>query len=122
VITKTDARKGRLRRARRVRARIPVTVERPRLSVHRSAEHIYAQIVDDTSHRTLVSASTLDAELRPLLAGLKKAQRAEKVGEAVARRALEHGVSKVAFDRGGFGYHGRIQALADAARKAGLSF
>jgi large subunit ribosomal protein L18 len=122
VIKKTDARAGRLRRARRVRARIPVSAERPRLSVHRSAEHIYAQVIDDLGHRTLASASTLDPDLRPLLAGLKKTQRAEKVGEAVARRALDGGVTKVAFDRGSFGYHGRIQALADAARKAGLSF
>jgi large subunit ribosomal protein L18 len=122
VITRIDARKGRLRRQRRVRARIPVTVERPRLSVHRSAEHIYAQVINDVDHRTIVTASTLDADLRPLLAGLKKMQRAEKVGETVARRALEQGVTKVAFDRGSFGYHGRVQALADAARKAGLSF
>ena len=119
---KVDARAGRARRARRVRARIPVTAERPRLSVHRSSEHIYAQVVDDLHHRTLASASTLDPELRPLLAGLKKAQRAEKVGEAVAQRALDRGVRQVAFDRGGFGYHGRVQALAEAARKAGLSF
>ena len=115
MITRTDARKGRLRRQRRVRARIPVTVERPRLSVHRSAEHIYAQVIDDDAGRTI-------ADLRPVLAGLKKVQRAEKVGETVARRALEQGVTKVAFDRGSFGYHGRVQALADAARKAGLSF
>jgi large subunit ribosomal protein L18 len=122
VITRTDARKGRLRRQRRVRARIPVTMERPRLSVHRSAEHIYAQVIDDIGHRTLVTASSLDPELRPLLAGLKKVERAGKVGEAVAKRALDRGVTKVAFDRGSFGYHGRVQALADAARKAGLSF
>jgi len=122
MFTKTDTRVGRTRRARRVRARIPVTAERPRLSVHRSAEHIYAQVIDDLQHRTVASASTLDPELRPLLAGLKKTQRAEKVGEAVAQRAKEQGVTQVAFDRGGFGYHGRVQALADAARKAGLSF
>lgn len=122
MYSKPDARVGRVRRARRVRARIPVSAERPRLSVHRSAEHIYAQVIDDERHRTLASASTLDPALRPLLAGLKKLQKAEKVGEAVAQRALEQGVTKVAFDRGGFGYHGRIQALADAARKAGLSF
>jgi large subunit ribosomal protein L18 len=105
-----------------VRARIPVNAERPRLSIHRSAEHIYAQVVDDIGHRTLATASSLDPDLRPLLAGLKKTQRAEKVGETVATRALAKGVTKVAFDRGSFGYHGRVQALADAARKAGLSF
>ena len=92
------------------------------MSIHRSAEHIYAQVIDDIGHRTLVTASSLEPELRPHLAGLKKVERAEKVGEAVAKRALEHGVTKVAFDRGSFGYHGRVQALADAARKAGLSF
>ena len=113
---------ARVRRARRVRARIPVTSERPRLSIHRSAEHIYAQVIDDMHHRTLVAASSLEAELRPVLAGLKKTQRAEKVGETVAKRALEHGIGQVAFDRGSFLYHGRVQALADAARKAGLSF
>jgi len=122
VIKRVDAHKGRLRRQRRVRSRIPVTAERPRLSVHRSAEHIYAQVINDIDHRTIVMASTLDAELRPLLAGLKKIERAQKVGEAVAKRALEQGVTKVAFDRGSFGYHGRVQALADAARQAGLSF
>jgi large subunit ribosomal protein L18 len=122
VITKASARQGRLRRQRRVRARIPINAERPRLSIHRSAEHIYAQVVDDIGHRTLVAASSLDPDLRPLLAGLKKTQRAEKVGETVASRALAKGVTKVAFDRGSFGYHGRVQALADAARKAGLSF
>jgi large subunit ribosomal protein L18 len=122
VITTVDARVGRTRRARRVRARIPVTAERPRLTVYRSSEHIYAQVVDDLRHRTLAAASSLEPELRPLLAGLKKAQRAEKVGEALARRALERGITKVAFDRGGFRYHGRVFALAEAARKAGLSF
>ena len=122
MIKKINAQQGRLRRQRRVRARIPVTAERPRLSIHRSAEHIYAQVIDDIGHRTLVTASTLDPDLRPLLAGLKKTQRAEKVGETVATKALAQGVTKVAFDRGSFGYHGRVQALADAARKAGLSF
>lgn len=116
------AQAARLRRARRVRARIPVTNERPRLSIHRSAEHIYAQVIDDVNHRTLAAASSLEPELRPVLAGLKKTQRAEKVGEAVAKRALEQGIGQVAFDRGSFLYHGRIQALADAARKAGLTF
>ena len=122
MIKKTDARRVRLRIAHRVRARIPVSPERPRLSVHRSSEHVYAQVIDDVNHRTLVSASDLEPELRPLLAGLKKAQRAEKVGETVAQRALERGIVKVVFDRGGYRYHGRVAAVAEAARKAGLSF
>jgi large subunit ribosomal protein L18 len=122
VITRVDARAARVKRARRVRARIPIAAERPRLTVYRSSEHIYAQVVDDEQHRTLVAASTLEPELRPLLAGLKKAQRAEKVGTTVAQRALERGIKRVAFDRGGFRYQGRIQALADAARRAGLDF
>ena len=122
MIKKTDARRVRLRIARRVRARIPVTAERPRLSVHRSSEHVYAQVIDDVNHRTLVSASDLEPELRPLLAGMKKAQRAAKVGETVAQRALERGIATVVFDRGGYRYHGRVAAVAEAARKAGLSF
>jgi len=92
------------------------------LSVYRSAAHIYAQVVDDLDHRTLVAASSVEPDLRPVLAGLKKEERAKKVGEALAQRALEHGVTKVAFDRGGFRYHGRIAALAEAARQAGLEF
>ncbi len=122
MFKKSDARVGRSRRARRVRARIPLSSERPRLSVYRSAAHIYAQVVDDLDHRTLVAASSVEPDLRPVLAGLKKEERAKKVGEALAQRALEHGVTKVAFDRGGFRYHGRIAALAEAARQAGLEF
>ncbi|MCL4508122.1 MAG: 50S ribosomal protein L18 [Chloroflexi bacterium] len=122
MIKGKDYRAIRLRRARRVRARIPVTAERPRLTVHRSHTHIYAQVVNDSNHSTLATASTLDPDLRGDVTGLSKKDRAAKVGELVAKRALAAGITKVAFDRGGFAYHGRIQALADAARQAGLDF
>ncbi|MCL4546009.1 MAG: 50S ribosomal protein L18 [Chloroflexi bacterium] len=122
MIKGKDYRAIRLRRARRVRARIPVTAERPRLSVHRSNTHIYAQVVNDSNHSTLATASTLDPDLRGDVIRLSKKDQAAKVGELVAKRALAAGITKVAFDRGGFTYHGRIQALADAARQAGLDF
>jgi large subunit ribosomal protein L18 len=113
-----DRRVARLRRHRRVRKRVVGTTDRPRLCVFRSARHIYAQIVDDVSGRTLVAASTLDASLRG--ADGRKAQRAKGVGALIAERAKAAGVTRVAFDRGGYAYHGRIAALADAAREGGL--
>jgi large subunit ribosomal protein L18 len=110
-------------RRRRVRKRVLGTDERPRLSVFRSARHIYAQVISDETGRTLASASTLSAEVRDALSGKtgNKAA-AAKVGELIARRASEAGVSSVVFDRNGFLYHGRIQSLADAARESGLKF
>jgi len=122
VIKHVASKVSRIKRARRVRARMHGTSERPRLSVHRSAIHIYAQLIDDEAGHTLAAVSTLDPELKPLLAGLKKTQRAGKVGDAIARKALDAGVQAVVFDRSGFRYHGRVQALADAARAAGLKF
>jgi large subunit ribosomal protein L18 len=112
----------RLRRHLRIRKRIFGTPERPRLSVFRSLKHIYAQIIDDTTGRTLCAASTLDKELREKLQGLTKTQQAIEVGKLIAKRALELGIKQVAFDRGGHKYHGRVKALADAAREAGLEF
>ena len=112
----------RLRRHWRIRKRIFGTPERPRLSVFRSLKHIYAQIIDDTTGRTLCAASTLDKELRGKLQGLTKTQQAAEVGKLIAKRALELGIKQVAFDRGGHKYHGRVKALADAAREAGLEF
>ncbi|MFA0744407.1 MAG: hypothetical protein LASZOEIN_001198 [Candidatus Fervidibacter sp.] len=112
----------RLRRHWRIRKRIFGTPERPRLSVFRSLKHIYAQIIDDTTGRTLCAASTLDKELREKLQGLTKTQQAIEVGKLIAKRALELGIKQVAFDRGGHKYHGRVKALADAAREAGLEF
>jgi len=113
----------RLRRKLRIRKKIVGTAERPRLSVYRSLKHIYAQIIDDERGHTLVSASTLDREIRPLVQGVhpKKAQ-AEIVGRILAQRALALGIRKVAFDRNGYLYHGRVKALAEAARQAGLEF
>ena len=115
-----DRRLARLRRHRRVRKRVLGQPERPRLAVFRSARHIYVQIVDDTTGTTLASASTLDASLRGQNG--KKTERAKQVGSLIAERSKEAGVTKVAFDRGGFAYHGRIAALADAAREGGLEF
>ncbi|MGH7611378.1 MAG: 50S ribosomal protein L18 [Candidatus Dormibacteria bacterium] len=109
----------RQRRHRRVRARVQGGPERPRLCVFRSLHHVYAQVVDDQSGRTLVSAATTEPAL-----GAKGCNRASAalVGKAVGERALAAGVSQVVFDRGGYLYHGRVQALADAARTAGLKF
>jgi len=110
------------RRAKRVRGSIRGNPERPRLSVFRSAKHIYVQVVDDESGRTLAAASTLVGEIKSAIGEATKSDAARKVGEAVARACLAKGVTKVVFDRGGYRYHGRISALADAARKAGLQF
>lgn len=112
----------RIRRHLRVRKRVAGTAERPRLSVFRSNIHIYAQVIDDSVSRTVVSASTKDSVLSATLVGKTKTERAKAVGQLIAERAKAAGIDKVVFDRGGFKYHGRIQALADAAREGGLSF
>jgi len=98
------------------------TPERPRLCVFRSNKHIYAQIIDDTIGHTLVSASTLDPELREKLQKTWNVEAAKEVGLLIGKRALEKGIKKVVFDRGGYKYHGRVKALADGAREAGLEF
>ncbi len=113
---------GRKRRQRRVRAHVSGTAGRPRLNVYRSLAHIYAQVIDDLSGATLVSASTVDGALRAQMAGKKKAEQAKLVGQAVAERAKAKGISQVTFDRGGYRYHGRVKALADGAREGGLEF
>jgi len=113
---------ARIRRHERVRAKVEGSAERPRLSVFRSLSHIYAQVIDDTKGETLASASTIDPEIMEKLEGKAKKSQAELVGEIVAKRALEKGVQQVVFDRGGYKYIGRVQALADAARKVGLKF
>jgi large subunit ribosomal protein L18 len=115
-------RKARIRRHRRVRAKIAGTPDRPRLNVYRSLDNIYAQVIDDVAGHTLASASTIDRELRDQVTEKNKTEAAKMVGELVAKRAQEVGVKEVVFDRGGFRYHGRIKALADAAREAGLKF
>ena len=110
----------RQRRHRRVRKKVRGTAERPRLAVFRSNNHIYAQVIDDIAGRTLAAASTADASLKGTAGGNVDA--ATKVGTLVAERAIEKGVTDVVFDRGGYIYHGRVKALADAAREAGLNF
>ena len=114
---------SRRRRKQRIRRRLQGTSERPRLSVFRSAKHIYAQVIDDTTARTLVAVSSLSKEVRPQLQGKggNKAG-AAVIGGSIAKKALEQGIKKVVFDRSGFLYHGRIKALAEAAREGGLEF
>ena len=119
-MTTTQKQLLRVRRHRRVRKRVTGTAERPRLAVFRSNKHISAQVIDDVSGRTVASASTVEADLRGPSTGNKDA--AAKVGRLVAERAKAAGVSRVVFDRGGFLYHGRVAALADAARENGLEF
>lgn len=113
---------ARIRRHARVRKHLAGTTLRPRLSVFRSLVGIYAQVIDDQAGNTLVSASTVDQELRTQLKGLKKAEQAKLVGKKVAERALSKGIKTVVFDRGGFKYTGRVKALADGAREGGLEF
>ena len=113
---------GLARRKRRVRAKIFGTAERPRLTVHRTNANMYAQVIDDASGRTLCSASTLDAEFRAKGTVGSNEEAAEFVGELIGKRAIEKGVTEVTFDRGGRIYHGRVKALADGARNAGLKF
>jgi large subunit ribosomal protein L18 len=118
----TEKRAHLKRRHLRLRRRLSGTAERPRLSVYRSLKHIYAQVIDDVSGRTLVSASTQSEPLKGSLKGFGNRDAASKVGELLAARSKEAGITAVAFDRGGRKYHGRIKALAEAARKGGLKF
>jgi large subunit ribosomal protein L18 len=110
------------RRHRRVRRKVFGTAERPRLAVFRANAHIYAQLIDDTSHHTLVAASTLEPELKSKLKSGSTCEASQEVGKLIAKRALEKGINTVVFDRGGNIYHGRVKALAEAAREAGLDF
>ncbi|MDA8442881.1 MAG: 50S ribosomal protein L18 [Peptococcaceae bacterium] len=121
MIKRQDRKEIRQRRHLRVRKHVIGTLERPRLSVYRSLKHIYAQIIDDVNGVTIVAASSLESALRDQVDG-GNIEGAQKVGEALAKKALEKGVGKVAFDRGGNLYHGRVAALAEAAREAGLDF
>ncbi|GIN92810.1 50S ribosomal protein L18 [Siminovitchia terrae] len=120
MITKLDKNKVRKKRHARVRTKISGTSERPRLSVYRSNKNIYAQLIDDETGVTLASASTLDKELDIESAG--NAEASQKVGELIAKRAADKNIKSVVFDRGGYLYHGRVKALADAARENGLEF
>jgi large subunit ribosomal protein L18 len=121
-VSKATSVLARKRRHVRVRRRVRGTPERQRLNVFRSANHIYAQVIDDTQGRTLAAASDLDPDLAADLQGKKKSERAAVVGRAVAERAKANGVNTVVFDRAGYKYHGRVRALAEAAREAGLGF
>ena len=113
---------ARKRRHLRIRKKVIGTSERPRLSVYRSLNHIYAQIIDDTRGHTLVSASTLDKEFKEYKGHKGNVEAAKKVGSIIAERALRSGIKRIVFDRGGYKYHGSIKALADAAREGGLEF
>jgi large subunit ribosomal protein L18 len=121
-MAKTSRNEARLKRHQRVRKKIFGTPERPRMCVYRSVTEIYAQVIDDHSGTTLLSASSIDKQIKPLMAGLKKVDQARVVGEELAKRAIGKGVTQVVMDRGGFFYTGRVKAFAEGARSAGLIF
>ncbi len=120
-MARVDRKTERVKRHRRIRKRISGTVDVPRLCVTKSLRHVYAQLIDDETGRTLVAASTVDAELQGDAGGCN-IPAATKVGELIAKRAVERGIVRVVFDRGGYPYHGVVAALAEAARKGGLKF
>ena len=122
MMARVEPRLARKRRHTRVRVKITGTASRPRLCVFRSLNHIYAQVIDDAKGHTLVTASTLDPEIKGGADSKAKSANAELVGSLVAKRALSTGINQVVFDRGGYKYHGRVKALAEAARQAGLKF
>ena len=122
MITKINKNQVRLNRHKRVRAKVKGTAEAPRLSVYRTLNHIYAQIIDDVKGNTLVTASTLDKELKGALEGKDKKAQAFAVGELLAKKAKAKKIEAIVFDRGGYLYTGRVQSLADGARKGGLQF
>ena len=122
MVSKESRAKVRLNKHRKIRNRFSGTAERPRLAVFRSNNHMYAQIIDDTVGNTLVSASTLQKEVKAELNKTNDVEAAAYLGKVIAERAIEKGIKDVVFDRGGFIYQGKIQALADAAREAGLNF
>ena len=123
VFKRIDRNEARVRRHIRLRKKLSGTTERPRLSVYKSLHHIYAQIIDDVQGRTLLSASTVEPEVRTQLNGYGgNIESAKLVGKLIAQRAKDKGITKVVFDRGGYKYHGRIAALAEAARENGLEF
>ncbi len=115
-------REGRPKRHRRIRKKLSGTSERPRLAVYRSHAHIYTQLVDDVNGQCLAGAATTSPELKDVLEGKSKTEASMEVGKLIAKRAADKGIKQVSFDRGGYLYHGRIKALAESARKAGLEF
>ena len=122
MINKPSRAVARNKRHYRIRNKVQGTAAKPRLAVFRSNNHIYAQIIDDTVGNTIVASSTLEAEVAGKVENTSNIEAAKAVGEAVAKKALDKGISEVVFDRGGYIYHGRVAALADAARQAGLKF
>lgn len=122
MIKQTNKKAATQKRHMRIRTKLSGTTEAPRIAVYRSTKHIYAQVIDDVKGVTLASASSIDKELRDKLSHGGNIEAAKVVGEALAKRALKAGVKDCVFDRGGFLYHGRVEALADAAREAGLNF
>ena len=122
MVSKESRQKIRVKKHRRMRNRLSGTAQRPRLAVFRSNNHMYAQIIDDTVGNTLVAASTLEKDVKAELEKTNNVDAAAYLGTLIAKRAIEKGIKTVVFDRGGFIYHGKIAALADAAREAGLEF
>ena len=122
MINKIDKNKDRVIRHQRVRKKISGTAERPRLSVYRSLNHIYTQLIDDVKGVTLCSASTMEKEIASKVTKMTKTEAAALVGETIGQRAIKAGIKEIVFDRGGYIYTGRVQAVADAARKTGLIF
>ena len=122
MVSRPDTKKARAKRHKRVRSKISGTASCPRLCVFRSTSNIYAQIIDDTVGNTLVSASTLQKDVKANLEKTNNVDAAAKLGEVIAKKALDKGIKSVVFDRGGFVYQGKVKALAEAAREAGLDF
>ena len=122
MVNKKSRKEVRVKKHMRIRNRFSGTAERPRLAVFRSNNHMYAQIIDDTVGNTLVSASTLEKDIKAELTKTNNVDAAAYVGTVIAKRALEKGITQVVFDRGGYIYHGKVAALADGAREAGLEF
>lgn len=122
MVNKKSRAEVRMKKHRRIRNRFSGTAERPRLAVFRSNNHIYAQVIDDVAQHTLVSASTLQKDVKAELQKTNNVEAASYLGTVIAKKALEKGITTVVFDRGGFIYHGKVKALADAAREAGLEF
>lgn len=122
MITKIDKNQVRQKRHKRVRKNLSGTAEAPRMNVYRSLNHIYVQVIDDTKGVTIASASTMEKAIKEKISDMTKTEQAKLVGQTVAERAKEKGVEKVVFDRGGYLYTGRVKAVAEGAREAGLNF
>ncbi|MEA4816934.1 MAG: 50S ribosomal protein L18 [Lachnospiraceae bacterium] len=122
MINKPSRAAARNKRHYRIRNKINGTAQKPRLAVFRSCKHMYAQIIDDMAGNTIVSASTMESEIASKTEHTSTVEAAKAVGEAIAKKAIEKGITEVVFDRGGYIYHGKVQALAEAAREAGLQF